>query len=304
MSPLPPRTAPRIKDFLHEKLKGGVADPAAYDRSWEPRLARKPLLEQPISQACTAEQIYQPRYRLWTQEIAQPYLVHRKQWEWVYILQVLHTKGYFAEEKRGLGFGVGTEPIPAVAVKNGCKVTATDSAYEQAQEKGWTDTNQHAGGVEGLTYKDICDRDVLVANTEFRVVDMRDVPDDLVNYDFTWSACALEHLGTLQAGFDFILRSLDCLKPGGIAVHTTEYNVSSNTDTIESGDTVLYRRQDIERFAKHVKALGHHIDVTFGLGDWMDDRHIDEPPYSNTHLKVRFEGHVITSFGITIEKKR
>ena len=47
---------------------------------------------------------------------------------------------------------------------------------------------------------------------------------------------------------------------------------------------------------------GHSIAVTFGLGDSAEDRHIDRAPWSNTHLKIESEGHVITSFGLVVTK--
>lgn len=302
MQKLFPRTSLRPKEWLTARVRPPALEPGAYDRSWEPRFAIKPSLIDPISQACTAEQIYLPRYRQWTDEMRQPFVVHRKQWEWVYILQALEKHGMFAEARRGLGFGVGTEPITAIAAHRGAEVVATDSAFDDADEGGWVDTNQHANDIGALNGLGICDDELFAKRASFRTVDMREVPDDLTGFDFTWSACAFEHLGTLQNGLDFVERSLDCLVPGGVAVHTTEYNVSSNDATLAEGQTVLYRRRDFEAFARHLRSKGHKIQLTFGLGTTEDDRHIDERPYSNCHLKVRYEGHVITSFGLIIQK--
>lgn len=298
-----PRTPLRPKDWLHDHLrKNDVVDLTAYDREWEPRLALLPTLAHPISQPCTSNQIYQVRYRQWVDEMHQPFVMHRKQWEWVYILQSLFVHNCLQTGKRGLGFGVGTEPISAIAAKRGATILATDAPVEDAEGGGWTATNQHAVNQGAVNVSDICPQDEFDQRVSFRVVDMREVPNDLHDFDFTWSACAFEHLGNLDKGFEFVERSIDCLKPGGIAVHTTEYNVSSNDKTIESGPTVLYRRQDFERFAKRLRAQGHKIRLTFGLGNTEDDRHIDEKPYSNCHLKVREGEFVITSYGLTIQK--
>ena len=38
----------------------------------------------------------------------------------------------------------------------------------------------------------------------------------------------------------FIEGAMNLLKPGGIAVHTTEYNVSSNEETIMEGNDVIF----------------------------------------------------------------
>ena len=59
----------------------------------------------------------------------------------------------------------------------------------------------------------------------FSVVDMNAVPEDLRDFDFSWSSGAVEHLGTLGAGADFVLAQMDCLRPGGVSVHTTEFLV-------------------------------------------------------------------------------
>lgn len=236
--------------------------------------------------------------------MGQPMLVHRKQWEWVYILQCLNVSGCFMDGLSGVGFGVGTEPITAVAANRGCDVLATDSDFDKAQADGWVETDQHAENLAQLNSAGICDPELFEKRVKFQVVDMREVPSSIQDFDFTWSACALEHLGGLQQGFDFIWKSLECIKPGGVAVHTTEYNVSSNEDTVEDGHTVLYRRRDLQELAKALRAKGHEVEMTFGLGTTDDDRHIDEIPYTNCHLKVRSGDYVITSFGILIRKAR
>ena len=57
-----------------------------------------------------------------------PMLCHRKQWEWCYIAQVLACAGMNQPGRRGLGFGVGTEPIVAYLASTGSAIVATDLA--------------------------------------------------------------------------------------------------------------------------------------------------------------------------------
>ncbi|MBV5337004.1 MAG: hypothetical protein J0653_03215, partial [Deltaproteobacteria bacterium] len=72
--------------------------------------------------------------------------------------------------------------------------------------------------------------------------------------DFCWSSCSLEHLGSIKAGLDFIKASLKTLKVGGVAVHTTEYNVSSDEATIDNNPTlVLFRRCDIQGLVEELR---------------------------------------------------
>jgi hypothetical protein len=127
-------------------------------------------------------------------------------------------------------------------------------------------------------------------------------------YDFIWSSCALEHLGTLEAGLDFIVRSAELLNPGGVAVHTTEFNVLSNERTIEHGGNVIYRQRDILMLAEKVKSKGLNlVSPNFDVGNHRFDVEFDRPPYMTSgvpHLKLEIDGHVCTSFLLIIEKQR
>ncbi len=133
---------------------------------------------------------------------------------------------------------------------------------------------------------------------------MNAVPADLDGqFDFCWSACALEHLGSIEAGLAFIERSVDCLVPGGVAVHTTEFNCSSDDDTLDHASTVLFRKRDLLALAERLRGRGHRIDLTFDLGDQPLDSHVDVAPYSaDRHLKLQIERWVTTSFGLIVHK--
>ena len=285
-----------------QRLRLRRSRPVAYDERWEPAGERVPSFDAPISQACTYEQTRHPDYGRWCETFAMPLLCHRKQWEWCYIAQVIAAAGLDRPERRGLGFGVGTEPLVAYLASRGAAVVATDLAADASAAKRWAETGQHATAVTELNRNGLCPDDRFRELVTFRPVDMNAVPDDLTDFDFTWSSCALEHLGDLDAGFDFFLRQIDCLRPGGVGVHTTEYNVSSNTATVSRGHTVLYRRHDIEALAAEVARRGHSIDVTFGLGATEQDRHVERDPWTNTHLKIETDGYVVTSFGLTVTK--
>ncbi len=282
---------------------GPLPMPNHYDARWEPwaqRVARFPDL---ISQGCTEAQIETAAYREIVEGLHQPLLHHRKQWEWCYVVQALTERGLLAPgaDARGLGFGVGTEPLGSYFAARGACVLGTDQPLGVGATE-WAQHEQHATGLDAIHHDAICPRDVFNERVAFRAVDMLDVPRDLTDFDFTWSCCALEHLGTLQAGFDFVERSLECLRPGGTAVHTLEHNVSSDEDTIESGPTVVYRRRDIRAFARHLRLRGHRIRTTFFYGRDPGDRHVDLPPFTNMHLKVNVGGYVSTSYGLLVTK--
>ena len=135
---------------------------------------------------------------------------------------------------------------------------------------------------------------------------MRTIPDDLVGFDFVWSCCSLEHLGSLEKGLEFIHESLKCVRPGGIAVHTTAFNLSANDWTLATGPVVAYRRRDIEDLARQLRKQGHEIVLNFTLGDKEADLRVDgEPCYLKRPrpLKYVLGNFVLTAIGLIIGKK-
>jgi SAM-dependent methyltransferase len=231
-----------------------------------------------------------------------PTYVHRKLWEWAFIAEALHERGVLRPGSRGLGFGVGKEPLVALFARLGCDIVATDVDPDSADAGGWITGGQYVGRLEGLNQHEICDPVVFESHAAYRTVDMNRVPADLTGFDFTWSACAFEHVGSIALGQEFILRQMRCLRPGGVAVHTTEFNLGSDDATVEAGETVFFRRRDIEWLASRLRWSGHRINIDLDPGDSPADRHIDTEPWSTTHLKLSVSGHVITSLGLIIEK--
>jgi SAM-dependent methyltransferase len=186
----------------------------------------------------------------------------------------------------------------------GCEILATDLDPEVAERQGWwTRTNQHAGVLAQLNEANICDPDLFARKVSYRSCDMNAIPSELKGFDFVWSSCSLEHLGSLRNGLEFIKRSLDCLKPGGIAVHTTEFNLGTNDRTLETNAVVAYRKKDIENLALELLGMGCEIpQINFSPGDQLLDRVVDRPPYRHSHLKLLYSRHLLTSIGLFIVK--
>lgn len=258
----------------------------------------------PHSTLCRQDSFKTPYFSYWTSRLSEALRYHRKLWEFVFICQALWERGAVIQGARGLGFGVGSEPLSAFFASQGCKVLGTDIDFSKAEEMGWTLTNQHAVGKEALRRPAVCRNDLFDENVSFQACDMNNVPQDLVDFDFCWSACALEHLGSIELGLAFIERSIQCLKPGGWAIHTTEFNTSSNEDTVDNLGTVLFRRQDFERLAARLTEQGHIVaPFDFNAGDGEVDRFIDLPPYrEQPHLQMALSGFSTTSFGIIVQR--
>jgi SAM-dependent methyltransferase len=266
---------------------------------------------------CTQESFSTDAFRRWTDRLplaqmglghylgvgGEPLYLNRKLWEWVFIAEALYERGMLAPGHRGLGFGVGREPLPALFAGFGCEIVATDESHEEAAAAGWVRTGQHANAPDDLNAYGLCDPEQFARLVSFREVDMNSIPGDLRGFDFCWSACALEHLGSIAHGQDFMIHAIDCVRPGGVAVHTTEYNVSSDTRTVDNDGTVVFRRRDVTWLSRRLQALGHDVsrpDLNAGTGP--ADRHVDVPPYSKTHLKVALGEHVVTSVGMIVER--
>lgn len=257
-------------------------------------------------QACTRAQLESPAFRYWASRLGElPGMLHRKLWEWCFITQALYERGMLQEGRSGLGFAVGNEPLTGLFAKLGCSIVASDVGEEIARKEGWVDTNQHANGFAQLNQRGLCPPDAFAERVQFREVDMRAIPHDLRQFDFLWSSCALEHLGSLRAGADYVLDAMDCLREGGVAVHTTELNCDSDDETIEVGGSVVYRKHDLLALADTLQKEGHRVaPFDFDLGTSDADRHVEEPPYQGSpQLKLRLGPYASTSFGLIVQKK-
>jgi len=252
----------------------------------------------------------------WCRQLQVPVVFHRKLWELSYILQALHENGMIAPDKKGLGFGSGMEPLSSYLASQGVPSTVTDLPIEEAEGKGWIETSQHASSLDNAFHPTLVDRERFDRLVGFRPVDMNAIPDDLTGYDFCWSVCALEHLGSIEKGLAFIERSLDTIKPGGISVHTTEFNIEDGP-TIDNWPSVLFQRRHFEELAERLAAKGHRMaPFNFDPGDKILDRFIDLPPWSHdaaqqgldswlgdpVHLKVGTDGFIATCAGILVTK--
>lgn len=266
---------------------------------------REPVLEHITSQICTASQFQSPLYDKWCKSFHEEPRMHRKQWEFVYILQALEATGKLKPGMKGLGFGCGKEPLPCVMASKGIEVFASDLDEASAIKEGWSPTNQHSAKIEDLYWSNVCTRNEFNNHVRYRTVNMNKIPDDLINFDFVWSSCAFEHLGSIENGLEFVEHSMKCLKPGGIAVHTTEFNLSSNEDTFQSESLVFFRKKDIEKLIRRLILSNCHVfPLNLTNGESLEDGYIDLPPYQSLpHIKLAALGYVTTSIGLIIQKK-
>ncbi|MBX9698425.1 MAG: class I SAM-dependent methyltransferase [Acetobacteraceae bacterium] len=266
------------------------------------------------SRVCRQADIEHAWLRHWCGRLHMAPLYHRKVWEDAFVLQALWEAGMIAPGRRGLGFAVGREMLPAFLAGAGVAVVATDLDPADARARAWSRSGQHAGEREGLYQGHLVGEADFARLVTHRVADMTAIPDDLADggFDFVWSVCALEHLGTLEAGLDFVLAAMRCLRPGGVAVHTMEFNLDGAGGTIEDGPTVLFQRRHLDTLAARLAAAGHAmlaLDDGGAEPPAVFDRFVDLPPYPHEpwslgplwhapHLRLALEGYPVTSVGI------
>ena len=214
--------------------------------------------------------------------------------------------------RRGVGFAVGQEKLAAFFAAQGCLITATDLDGSDESHKPSLKSKQWTHFRESLNKSGLCDPKDFEVRVAFRPVDMKVIPNDLQGFDFAWSTCAFKHCGSLKHGTQFIKKHLSCLRPGGIAIHTVDINLSSNNETLESNQRVIFRLKDIENVCHALESQGHAVEpLDLDPGSEFLDLHIDTIPYwdweaskpSNTkHLRLNVDGFAATSLALIIRK--
>lgn len=256
---------------------------------------------------CRTEHFFEPWFEKVARDIGYLHMpddentrnLHRKVWEWVSIVQALKERGKLAPGRRGMGFAVGEEPLTSIFAGYGAEVVASDIG-DEGIAAGWATTGQHAASLEALFKPKRVDRETFDRLVTFKPVDMTKMDDlPLGEYDFVWSACSLEHLGNLGAGMDFVKNSVKLLKPGGVAVHTTEYNLTSNDETLTEGNTVIYRERDLRQLDRDLRTMDAGLaELDLHGGTHEHDIKADYLPYHENgreHIKLRIGGYVGTS---------
>ena len=294
-----------IKNFGYELARQLQPRLESMDCSSEPQ--RHNLVSKPTTQL----DMESPWFKYWCSQLKAAPIYHRKLWEFAFVLQALYEHGILQQGYEGVGFGCGKEPLASYFASKNMKALVTDLAPEQVAGLGWAETGQHATSLEQVFYPNIVSREMFDSNVRHRCIDMNHIPAFGKNFDFCWSVCALEHVGSIKKGLDFVENSLLVLKPGGIAVHTTEFNYLSEKKTIDNWSTVLFLRRHFEELATRLTKNGHKmLGPDFTIGNGVLDTFIDVPPYAplssdqyqTGHLKLAIDGFACTCFGIIIRK--
>jgi SAM-dependent methyltransferase len=293
-------------DLVQRHYAVGLAGPQV-------RLPEAPARAGLTSRTCRQADIESPWLRHWCGALGTTPFYHRKLWEDCFILQVLWEAGLLKPGGRALGFAVGQEPLPAILASRGVEVLATDIAAEDARAQDWIATGQHGASTDKLFRPHLSDRASFDRLVAFRSADMAALPEELLDgsRDIVWSACSMEHLGSHERGLAFVEAAMRCLRPGGIAVHTTELNLDAEGETLGQGNTMLYQLRHLEALSARLAALGHTmLPLSHQHPPGIMDQFVDVPPYeegrvplgplSPPHLRLSIAGYPCTSVGIVV----
>lgn len=267
---------------------------------------------------CRQRDIEAAWLRHWCGALEMVPVYHRKVWEDCFVVQALWEAGVLEAGKRGLGFAVGAETLPAFFASRDIDVLGTDLPADRRAARGWQRTGQHSSALSQLFRPELVDADRFARRVAFRAVDMNDISANLGGkFDFCWSVCSVEHLGSIAHGLRFMENAMRCLRPGGVAVHTMEFNLRpQRSGHLRRGSTVLFERDDIERLSHRLQSNGHTVlPIDFDPGDDVLDGYVDVPPFGDVpgwpehlpaapHLRMLLRHFVTTSLGIVIRAGR
>lgn len=257
-----------------------------------------PTIEDPVSQLCTATQFSETAFAEIASAMAIGTRLHRGIWEPVWVASVLASHGCIAPGKCALGLGAQRERVAALLASRAMAVRVI-RLIETAEPNL---SLQHA--LLQLFYPEIIridDFDVLVGMQDGDSLDP--VRGLVADYDCVWSVGVSRRLGSVAAAGDFIRRSLDALRPGGIAAHTLDINLSSEAEGDLVEGQLAFHRADLDALVLRLVRDGYEVlPINLYPGHDAADAMIDAPPFGLPHLKVLSGLQTVGSFGLAIRR--
>ncbi len=140
----------------------------------------------------------------------------RKWWEWEFIAECADLCGCLEGTQRGVGLGVGHEPLTFYFANHCQHVLATDL---YSKETAWSEARfDDFNAVYASSPIDYPHEKVQVKNADMRHLE---VPDG--SMDFAWSCSSIEHVPTLKDLWEVFRELGRVLRVGGHAILTTEF---------------------------------------------------------------------------------
>ncbi|HWI86490.1 MAG TPA: hypothetical protein VNT42_09240 [Sphingomonas sp.] len=212
----------------------------------------KPTLADPVTQIATAAQLREPAAGGWIARLRPQGNSGVEHWRKVYTLQALRRYGMLEHGAVGLGFEPTPSGVPAALAAMQTHVVA---AFPSRPGRPLNPVTLK----RDLNGRAPCDPAILNENVQVRIASWRQIPEDLLNFDFVWSARANEQLFSVAATATFVQDVMACLRPGGLAIHTMSYDLSPGGRSTPSSERILLQQGDVERIALLLVSRGHEV---------------------------------------------
>jgi hypothetical protein len=255
-----------------------------------------PDLEQPGSQLCTASQFADPVFSEIIEAMGVRPTRTRAKWEHAWMISVLATAGLIAPGRRGLAIDAARERVASLVASRGAEVLAIGS--ETGDERAMEARRSRLFYPEIIHIEEF---DRLVRFAAFEPTAIGSFPE--ASMDFCFSFGMPGRLRSIEATLAFLEASLAPLRPGGLALHCLDFNLTSDKTTWELPNLVILRRSDIETLAERLAPAGHRI-IGFNThpGTEQMDEQVSAAPTSTRGHRQRHGVVVATSFGLAIRK--
>ncbi|SEN63775.1 hypothetical protein SAMN05192583_3217 [Sphingomonas gellani] len=184
-----------------------------------------PSFAQPVSQPCTAKQMRETTFRDRCRSLGLP-TDTPEDWQRAYAVQALDRYGMMQPGARGLMLGQDHAVVRR----------ALEAAGASCHRLSLRDTSSQGEPADGFT------------------IDPATLPGELYGFDFLLSIRVTDGLGDGRTAALFLEQTMECLRPGGLAVHMMGYHPASSTIP-----TVTFDRNGLERVAVALISRGHQV---------------------------------------------
>jgi SAM-dependent methyltransferase len=221
---------------------------------------------------------------------------HRKGWEWAQGTYALGQFGVLRDDAVGLGVGAGAEQVLFYLANRVGMVYATDiyGSGEFAGETAFADMLTHPERYARVPFRP---DHLTVLQMDGRKLDFASN-----TFDFAFSFSSIEHFGGHEASGAAVREIGRVLKPGGVAVLTTELILNNKPH----GDYFLPK--DLHRYCVLDSGLELIEDIDYTISPRTISHALDcrRPSYRSAapHIVLRFRDIAWTSICLVLEKAR
>ena len=232
--------------------------------------------------------------------------IHRKDWEWTIGLMAMKRFGKINESSAAIGVGSGIEPIPFYLASKISRVYATD-LYED--DESWKQAAPSEFLKDPKKYSPFPYREDALTVLRMDGANL-DFPDD--TFDIAFSFSSIEHFGgENHSGALKAMREIErVLKPGGIAVISTEY-ILNDKEHPEFFNKRTIHSDLIDRLDKLKLVEPLDLRITTNTLDTVIDYNSEariwdtldlEYKRTHSHIVIKYYNILLTSVMVVLQK--